>query len=464
MDEFSLAPGRARVLRITTALVLALALTTVLGAATAAAAPSTTELTCSDLEPVAGSTVTCKTVVTGGGPSKTVRFEQIGFAEFTPRTCQLLPFTKTSSVCVVKLRVLAAGPLTIFASYLANTEEDFSSDSEEFMVEPGGSIRVECTPEFGFVGELSHCEAVVPNTPGINQPPKGLVQFRSLSEFLGERAGGIDPECELEPTPSGARCAVRFEPSTAGMVAVIADYKGDASHPAQFGSVQYLVFEQHETKTSAKCDSPTPLLRTTMLCTVSVLNLDATGGPPTGTVDFREEEPESGSFPDTGPFCQLEADEAEEEKARESFCSVLYRPTKLGPQTLEVQFLGSERFDFGEPAFINLDVQSPRPTSASLTCLPTRGSFPGICLVTVADTTASPTSPTGTVKLNVPSTVKLNRETCDLAANLASPSSSSCAFGYTMSAIGSAPVVAEYSGGAKGHLASSANGTASRQS
>lgn len=464
MDEFSLAPGRARVLRTATALVLALALTGVFGSATASAAASTTELTCSETEPVAGSTVTCKTVVTGGGPSKTVRFEQIGFAEFNPRTCQLLPLTKTSSVCVVRFRVLASGPLTVFASYLASTEEEFSSDSEEFMVEPGGSIRVECTPEIGFVNELSHCEAVVPNAPGVSQSPQGLVQFRSLGEFLGERGGPIDPECELEPTPSGARCSVRFEPFLAGTVALIAEYEGNASHPAQFGSVPYVVFEQHETQTSAKCDSPTPLLSTTMRCTVSVLNLDETGGPPTGTVDFREEEPESGSFPSTGPFCQLKADEAEEEKARESFCSVLYKPLELGPQTLEVQFLGSEHFDFGEPAFIELDVQSPRPTRTSLTCLPNRGSFPGICLATVADLTASPTRPTGTVRLNVPSTVKPNRETCDLAANPASPGSSSCSFGYTMSAIGSAPVVAEYSGGAKGHLASSANSTASRQS
>ncbi|HVQ59661.1 MAG TPA: hypothetical protein VMS60_12210 [Solirubrobacterales bacterium] len=458
MAGFSLSPGRARAARITSALALMLALAAVFGGATASAAPSTTELTCGPDEPLAGSTVTCKVVVTGAEASRTLRFDQIGFAEFKPRTCTLLPLNKTSVFCVARFKVLAPGRLTVFASYLSATEENFSSDSHDFLVKPGGSIRVECSPEFGFLGELSDCEVVVPNTPGVSEPPSGLVQFRSLSEVLGEPAGRVTPECTLEPTPSGARCSLRFEPFSAGTVALIAEYEGDASHPAQFGSVPYLVFEKHETTTGVKCDTTTPLVRTRILCTATVVNQDETGGPPTGTVDFRRDDSEHINL--IPGSCRLEA---EDEKSNESSCSIGFESLNVARHTLEAAFLGSEHFDFGLPASIELDVVAPRKTSTALTCLPSRSSFSGVCLATVTDSSASPLAPSGTVRLNAPETVKSNRETCLLAPTTSS-SSSSCAFSYTMTAIGSTPVVAEYSGDDKGHLPSSGKGTASRQS
>jgi hypothetical protein len=321
-------------------------------------------------------------------------------------------------------------------------------------VRAGGSIAVECSPELGFPGEPSICEAVVPNTPGVSEPPTGTLHFRAETQGSTPPLPGLlESECSLEATPVGARCAVTFVPPESAFDAISAEYAGDASHPAQFGSVIYPVSSTHETAIRASC-GPAPSTLAPTTCTATVVNLTPTGGAPTGSVGFDDELPvEDFPFPSL-LSCELE--EVADPKANESSCQVQYRPTREGRQTLHVRYEGGGVFAPTVSSF-TFDVIDPRTTTTKLTCNPSRGTFAGICLASVTDTSADPIPLSGTIRLNVPNTVKLGQPTCTLTAG-----NSGCSFIYSMSTIGSAQVTAEYSGDSKGHLPSRANATASK--
>jgi hypothetical protein len=445
--------------RFATALALVLACSAVFGSAAASAAPATVKLTCAPLEPTAGDTVTCKVgLSTPDGPARggIVRFEKEGFADRESTACKPIVIVAGESICVFRFKVTAPGTLLVAALYEDQAGER-SLGIEEIRVAPGGSIRIECSPEFGITNEPSTCEAFVPNTPGVSAAPSGTVHFRAES-LREEQAAQITPECSLEAVPGGARCAIDVVPRSIFRIAVVADYKGDPLHPAQFGSVVYMVFPHHQAAIGASCD-PAPTTLAPITCTLTAVNMNGTGPAPTGRVDF-EESPADGGFPLES--CELKPVE-EGPKASESSCQIRFQPRRVGRQVFILVYRGDARFEVAGSS-IELEVIDPRITSMALTCLAQTSTAAGICLATVSDTSANPIAPTGTVKLNVPAGVNLNRETCDLSPGSTS-GSSSCAFSYRMDAVGSAPVVAEYSGDPKtGHQPSSRQGVVSRRS
>jgi hypothetical protein len=455
MAGFSLSSGRNRAVRIASAMALVLACACVFSSAAASAAsPTTVELTCGPEEPKAGETVTCETRVSspGGAPTGNVRFEKVAFAEFGPASCRLIPISELESSCLFRFRVTAPGTLEVGALYEDSTHE-FGADEFQSLVRPGGSIRVECSPEFGFPSEPSTCEAFVPNTPGVSEAPSGDVHFHAEAQFAGRDPGLIDPECSLEPVQAGARCTATFVPSHASQAAIVADYEGDASHPVQFGSVVYFVHGQHETAISASC-GPNPSTLAPTTCTATVVNLDSTGGAPKGTVDF-EELSDFGEFPFVhAGSCVLA--EVSDPKANESSCQVPYQPKKEGPRTLHVHFRGSLSFEETRSSF-SFEVADPRTTVTKLTCKPSRGTFAGICLASVTDTSTKPVPLAGTIRISGPSTVKFGSPICTLL-----PGQSGCSFPYSMTTIGSATVFADYSGDSKGHQPSSDKAVASK--
>jgi hypothetical protein len=464
MARIAFFPGRARAVRIASALVLMLVCSGVLGSAVASAAsPTTVDLTCSPQNPVAGVTASCETRVSspGGAPAGNVRIEKFGFADFRSVKCILSPISATESLCDFQFRLTAPGDFGIGATFPGDATHELGADAVEFLVGPGGSIRVECSPEFGVFNLPSTCETFVPNTPGVPAAPSGTVHFQTELGFLafnGGTGGEIDPECSLETVPGGARCAVTIVPEEIETpVAIIADYEGDGSHPAQFGSLAYLVFGGHPTAISASCGPASTLAPTT--CTLTVVNQNKTGGAPAGRAEIIEA-PVDGGFP-LGS-CDLKPVE-DGPKATESSCQVEFQPRRTGRQVLFLEYRGASPFRRSNST-LEIEVIDPRITSTGLTCLAQTGAAAGICSVSVRDTSANPIKPTGTVKLNVPAGVKLNRETCELTPSSAK-GESGCAFSFRMDAVGSAPVVAEYSGDPKtGHLPSSRQGVISRRS
>jgi hypothetical protein len=454
--------------RFATALALVLACSCIFGSAVASAA-TTVDLACGPQEPTAGTTGDCKVVVSSpeGAPTGNVQFDKDGFANLGSASCTLGPVSASESSCDFQFRITGPGSLIIAAVYENAGER--SIDLHEFLVAPGGSIRIECSPGFGFPGLPTTCETFVPNTPGVPEAPSGTVNFRAEPNFGNENnTGQIDPECSLEASPGGARCAVTFVPDaieSPRAIGIVAEYEGDASHPAQFGSVLHVVLSEHQTTTRASCD-PAPTTRAPITCTATVTNLNGPGVPP-GVVEF-EANPADGFFPQGGSgSCQLKPVE-EGPKATESSCQVRYQPRRVGRQLFRVEYRGTPDFQTPEfdasGALLELEVIDPRITSTGLTCLAQTGTAAGICLVTVSDASPNPIAPAGTVKLNVPAGVNLNRETCTVSPNTKT-ATSSCAFSYTMDALGSAPVVAEYSGDPKtGHQPSSRQGVVSRRS
>jgi hypothetical protein len=447
--------------RFASALVLALACSAVFGSAAASAA-TTVDLNCGSKQPTAGAPVTCSTILSSaeGAPRGVVRFERLGFADFDQGRCRPFPVTETKSFCSFQFKVTAPGTLRILASHEDPITGALTSEILDTLVAPGGSIRVECSPEFGTGGQPSTCETFVPNAPGVAGAPSGKVQFRLGLQFvaLPGTAGSIDPECSLEAVPGGARCAVRIVPQVSTSIAIIADYEGDGSHPVQFGSAVYEVPGFTQTKTGLSCD-PAPSTSAPITCTATVANLHLSlpPGAPRGIVEFVAEQ-DRGSFPD-GATCVLKPVD-EGLKTSESSCQVRYQPTRVGRQFFRAEYEADLPF---ESSGASLELEVVGRTATDLICLAQTGSAAGICLATVVDTSANPLAPTGTVKLNVPAGVKLNRETCPLSPS-STKGDSACAFSFRMDAVGSAPVVAEYSGSDQGHLPSSRNGTVSRRS
>jgi hypothetical protein len=456
MAGVSSSSGRARALRIATAVSAVLMCAGVFGSVASAASPTTVKISCEPQQLIVGQEGSCEALVSspGGAPTGKARFERIGFANLGPGSCKLIPISTLASSCVLHFRVTGPGALIIGAGYEDSTHE-FAKDLFFFpFVGPGGSIAVECSPEIGFPNEPSTCEAFVPDTPGVTTAPTGTLHFRAETQgSTGEKPGLQQHECALEAVPGGARCAVTYIPLENGNDAISAEYAGDDSHPAQFGSVIYIVLFRHETAISASCGpNPTTLAPTT--CTATVVNLNPTGGAPKGEVNF-EEIREFGDFPPF-PFASCDLEEVDDPKANESSCQIQYQPTSEGPQTLRVQFATSETFEESRSSF-SFEVIDPRTTATKLTCSPAHGTFAGVCTASVTDTSAKPVPVSGTIRLNVPKTVKANLPTCTLA-----PGASGCSFVYSMTTIGSALVTAEYSGDNKGHLPSSAQATASK--
>lgn len=449
--------GRAQAGRLASALVLVLVCACVVGSAAASAAsPTTTELTCDPQQLVVGAEGSCEARVSSpdGAPTGEARFERIGFANLGTGRCRLIPISTLASSCVLHFRVTAPGTLIMGAGYEDSTHE-FSKDIFDFpLVGPGGSIAVDCSPEIGFPNEPSTCEAFVPNFPGVSAAPTGRLRFRAETQgSTGEKPGLLQHECLLEAVPAGARCAVTYVPPEPGNDAISAEYAGDESHPAQFGSVIYPVFGRHETAVSASC-GPNPSTLAPTTCTATVVNLNPTGGAPKGNVEFQELS-DFGEFPFVHVRgCDLE--EVKDPKASESSCQIQYQPKKEGPQTLHVHFEGSPSFEETRSSF-SFEVVDPRTTVTKLTCNPAHGTFAGICIASVTDTSSKPVPLFGTVTISGPKTVKVSQPTCTLTGN------SACFFPYSMTTIGSATVFADYSGDNKGHLPSSDKAVASKQ-
>ena len=466
MARFSFSSGRARAARFTGALALVLAVAGIPvaavasasgGAGTSAKAVTVLRLNCNPQggEVVAGTTVKCVVAAASTtAPTGTVALESIGFANIGSAECKFTPISTTNSFCEFSFRVTAPGRLEVFANYTDATHQ-FAFDEEVFQVNAGGSIEVGCTPERGFEKEPSSCEAFVPNTPGLDAPPSGTVHFTAEFPIVPSvPAGNIDPECTLKAVPGGARCAVEFVPNFGGLVGVIADYAGDASHPVQFGSLAYSVANQHETEMSTSCDTETPNTATPTTCTAIVTNQDAVGGAPTGEVEF-DASGELGFFPGSSS-CDLKAVAP---GSNEASCQVKFQPRKPGRVILATTYKGAEHFEFRFD-FIEFNIVVGHTTATQLVCLASHGTGSAVCLATVIDTSANPTAPPGRLTVKAPDTVKFNRTTCTLMPT-STPGRSSCAFSYTMTTAGKAAVVAEYVGDPSGFVPSSATATAS---
>lgn len=457
MFRFKSSPRRVRAVRLSALLALALALASVFGApAAAAASPTKVSLSCIPATVKAGETTHCLALVAsvGNTPTGNVWFEATGFGEFGTAECTLIKASAGQSFCYLAIRTTVPGKQTLLANYSDPTHE-FAFASTTLTAAPSGSMTVDCSPELGFVGDLTTCEAFVPDTPGVAAHPNGVVNF--LVEGPGTVKffpGAIDPECVLEAIPSGSRCSVEFEPETEGTFAMVAGYPGDGAHPANRGSQIYRVREQHETSTSVSCDNTGPVIRNAITCTATVVNEEATGGAPTGEVEFENEL--EGIFPGTtGPFCFL-APVAP--KSQKSSCQAQFSPEEVGPQLLEAVFKGSPRFEFGSGAIL-LEPVAGHKTATKVTCTQSHGTSPGTCTATVTDTETNPVAPEGKVAWRSSGEVKFSGEHCQLSPT-STVGASQCSVSYTMTVVGNRLIFVDYLGNVALHQPSNAQGVA----
>src|SRR3989441_368488 len=381
-------------------------------------------------------------------PTGTVLFSQTGIstgASFTGNPCTLTAPPGGAATCSVTFSSTSTGVASITAVYSGDTgyaaSTSTSVDVTVTIAAHQTTAAISCSPNPVLAGVYSTCTATVTDTSTSRATtPTGQVTM----SFQSPAGGKANELCTLSGTGATASCSGTIAYLAAFTANIQAAYAGDTGPPAHYGSTgsTILTATARPTTTTLTCIPASVNTGSATTCTASVTdNAPISTGlslPPTGTVGFTTSG--TGTFA-TSP-CTLTAGMT----TGTATCSVTYTPTGSTARTDTIT--GSYGGDASHATSTNtfsLQVTVVlHPSTTTIACTPSTTVLYNqdvACTVTVTDTSATPTTPTGTISFG--SNVATAGVTCTLVG-----SGATAACTGTMTVFGIAPLTidANYSG------------------
>jgi hypothetical protein len=263
------------------------------------------------------------------------------------------------------------------------------------------STTVSCQPAQLEVFDSSTCRATVENNPSGGTAPSGEVDFTSSAagDFSENGAcklndeGGGKASCDLTYTPTIIGSGVIGSPAHG----ITAFYAGDGEHGQGVESTEVRVSGRKTTTTLACAPSTPVFVADSVVCTATVANTNANANAATGKVNFSTDQPGAGGFSENGA-CTL-ADQG----GGTASCHIAYTPTAVGSGTHAITARYAEDQSHEPSQDVHtLSVLQLHQTTTTLSCAPgalVLGAGSATCTATVSDSSAGPTSPSGTVAL-----------------------------------------------------------------
>ena len=410
---------------------------------TSSAATTTVSCTPSTLPAGVSSACTVNVANTnsfGAGPTGTVTLTDNGAGgTFDSTSCLLVDsLDGVNSSCTVNYTLDASGTPTITASYPGDPANGPSSGSEQLTYNVRTTTTaLSCNPAAPPATTLTTCMVTVTDTDlAPTSAPSGVVSFANVG------SGSFTPntnDCTLVDNGDGmsASCTIIYTPTAQQTQQLTASYPGDTAHAAGSAQIDLVVgFPPADTTSTVVSCAPASLqAQTGTTCTATVTDTGATPTNPTGTVAFTSSA--GGSFSTTSGDCAINPS-----GTGQSQCSVTFVPSQAGSPTITATFVGNVGFA-GSSATQGLSVSGapPDPTSTTVACVPSsvQVGTSSNCTITVTDTHAAPTAPTGSVTLS-------SGRSCALSAT--GVAQSSCSIPFEPGAAGSFTLTAAYGGNA----------------
>ncbi|HVQ60243.1 MAG TPA: Ig-like domain-containing protein [Solirubrobacterales bacterium] len=330
-------------------------------------------------------------------------------------------------------------------------DEENGGEDDNPRTHPTTTV-LRCVPAGTGVREPTTCSARVTDTGASPTSPGGSVSFDS------DRGDPFDPvACALEPVDEEtSSCSASYEPTTAGLHQLAANYGGDGTHEPGAAAAAGLSVSatRTDTVTSVLCVPAQLANGDSTTCTAAVTGSADAPSAPTGRVEF--EAAAAGFFEDSG--CELPSSPRPGE--RTSACSVTFTPVEvlLPAREVKASFAGdaNHRASAGttEIELISDEEAEKSPTLATLACEPTEVEVDTAtnCVATVVDT-GSPRQPLGgRIELSAEPAGGLSVTGCGIAGAVGR---ATCEFTFTPNVGGSRLLTATFAGDAD-HRGSSA--------
>ena len=372
--------------------------------------PTQTTLQCAPSSRVTGEASTCTATIAEAPDapqalSGEVEFASTGTGAFSEAgTCALQAAADgKSATCHLTYTPELAGKGThkIFATYKGDDNHRLSQGSFTIVVTAAtatNDTKTTITCESPVqTGTASNCIATVSDEAAANKSvPSGDVHF--TSDHAGAFENAPANSCHLSPSgAAAAECNLHFTPSEVASHEISATYQADdAVHKTSTGTTTIVVTAataKSDTETTILCNpSSTVILGGGSACTVTVRDLAAANATsPTGDVKF--ETNKQGTFSDSA-ICTLFP--AGASKAR---CQIVYTPGEIDGHEIKAAYEGDNGHNSSH-ASAQLNVKPKNgghKTTTTLDCQPSTVILGGAaaCTVTVTDTAANPTSPSG---------------------------------------------------------------------
>ncbi len=295
------------------------------------------------------------------------------------------------------------------------------------------TTTLNCSPTQIAIDQPSTCTATI-SASGSN-PPTGTVSFVSNS------TGAFTPSasCILTTVQGVTSCQITYTPSIAGHHVLDATYSGDSSHLAANG-IATLTVGLRTTSTSVVCAASTGVGVVTT-CTATVTDSSPPNQvTPQGTVNFVSNS--TGTFDAGTRSCNLSPTLTNGIAS----CQITYTPLTVGNHMINGTFTGDPIHSGSQGS--GLVSVGKDPTTVSISCNPgtinvNQGTS---CTVTVTDTSALPTTPTGSVTFVTNSTGTFSPgASCNLT-NGSTAGTATCLVSYTASVTGHYVISGSYSG------------------
>src|SRR2546427_3863131 len=415
--------------------------------------PTSTSVSCSPGTVVVNQATTCTATVTD--TASTGATPPTGTVTFSPGgSCTLSNLSGASASCSVNITPSASGSLLVSASYVGDATHGTSSGSTSVTVNNRAtSMSFSCSPSQVASNGSTNCTATVTDIDaGTANTPTGTVSFASNS--TGTFTPGTSCSLVAGATTGVSSCQVTYTPSTAGHHLLNATYAGDTSHSGSSNSFNLPVgVSVQPTTTTVSCSPSSVVVNQGTSCTAIVTDTSATPSTPTGMVTFTTNSTVTYT-PST--ICTLAASAT----TGVATCSVTYTPSVLGHHGISGSYGGDATHAASTTNTAFTLTVTPRITSTSIGCSPASVvvNQATSCTATVTDTSATPTTPTGSVSFTTNSTgIFAPGGSCTLAAS-ATAGVATCSVNYTPGTTGHHVITGTYAGD-QGHAGSSGTAT-----
>jgi hypothetical protein len=371
---------------------------------------TTTALSCQPAARATSEVSTCTATVTdtetGTVPSGKVEFESNEAGAFSDAAaCVLSPSGGAEASCEVSYRPVLVGSGThrIAAAYQGDAGHDPSTGSDEIAVtieSPEKSETVTtltCVPAAVKTSEATTCTVLVNDESTTPTLPSGQVEFATN----GVGAFSDAATCSLDVAgPHEAVCALTYTPIEvgSGRHKVFATYEADGTHRISQGTATVDVSaetpEKPLTRTTLECAPASRTIGELSTCTATVENAESGPSLPTGLVELASN--------GKGGFSSADCTLADAGNGKAS-CQVDYAPTEVGTGThrIAATYAGDQDHRLSQ-GVDTIAVSAPGldPTATTVVCAPSPMLSSGFaaCTVTVTDTDATPSAPSGEVK------------------------------------------------------------------
>src|SRR3989475_462855 len=410
-----------------------------------AAAPTSTVVSCVPGSVTVNSGSVCTATVTDTSASPSTPTGSVSFASdvtgtFSPgSSCNLLAGAAGPAFFFLMIRRPPRSTLfpTRRSSDLPTSNHAASNGAFALTVSPPAaaptSTVVSCVPGSVTVNSGSVCTATVTDTSASPSTPTGSVSF--ASDVTGTFSPGSS--CNLLAGAAGPAfffLMIRRPPRSTLFPTRRSSDLPTSNHAASNGAFALTVSPPAAAPTSTvvSCVPGSVTVNSGSVCTATVTDTSASPSTPTGSVSFASDV--TGTF-SPGSSCNLLAGAA----GPAFFFLMIRRPPRstLFP-TRRSSDLPTSNHAASNGAFaLTVSPPAAAPTSTVVSCVP--GSVTvnsgSVCTATVTDTSASPSTPTGSVSFASDGTGTFSPGTsCNLLAGAAG--TASCAVTYTPTVVG----------------------------